>query len=199
MLRKPVFIAISYTYLIVTILRGDQTVSFTVFLSLIIELLIIALIYLAYAIHSKRFTRILKAVNVLFSSFLLILFTYSIAYATSFNYKEFVPRDIYHKIDLLDPLIYFKDIIFIIILNLSISYSLDTFKVFKDKSSFRKVEQSAIYQGLLIWIIASVGLISLFLFGDQSKIYILLLIIVSRIVAEFFFREKFIKSKSLRK
>lgn len=191
MLRKPVFIAISYTYLIVTVLKGDQVVSFTVFLSLIIELLIIAFVYLAYSIKSMRFNRILKGVNVLVSSFLLILFTYSIAYGTSLYYKEFVPRDLNHKIDFLDPLIYFKDIIFIIILNLSISYSLDTYKLFKDKTSFRKVEQSAIYQGLLIWIIGNVGLVGLFLFGGENKIYIILLIIFARIASEFFFRQKY--------
>ena len=191
MLRKPIFIAISYTYLIVTVLKGDQVVSFTVFLSLIIELLIIALVYLAYSIKSMRFNRILKGVNVLVSSFLLILFTYSIAYGTSLYYKEFIPRDLNHKIDFLDPLIYFKDIIFIIILNLSISYSLDTYKLFKEKSSFRKVEQSAIYQGLLIWIIGNVGLVGLFIFGGESKIYIILLIIFARIGSEFFFRKKY--------
>ena len=191
MLRKPIFIAISYTYLIVTVLKGDQVVSFTVFLSLIIELLIIALVYLAYSIKSMRFNRILKGVNVLVSSFLLILFTYSIAYGTSLYYKEFIPRDLNHKIDFLDPLIYFKDIIFIIILNLSISYSLDTYKLFKEKSSFRKVEHSAIYQGLLIWIIGNVGLVGLFIFGGESKIYIILLIIFARIGSEFFFRKKY--------
>lgn len=195
MLRKPVFIAISYTYLLFALITDGHVVSFTVFISLIIELLIIALIYLAYSIKSMRFSRILKAVNVLVSSFLLILFVYSIAYATSYNYKEFIPKDIYHKINLLDPLIYFKDIIFIIILSLSISYSIDIFKVFKNKPSVRKVEQSLIYQGLLIWIIANIGVLGLFIFGDQSKIYILLLLIFTRIGVEFFFKESYLTIK----
>lgn len=192
MLRKPLFIGLSYTYLLYLILKSDEAVAFTLLFGLQIELILILLVFIIFSFKSKRFENRLKSIDVLFSSAVLMAFSYAIAYGCSYHFDEFIPRDPYHSISLFDPLVYFKDIIVILIISLSFSYALEVIKLYKKANSYKVIEQAALYQGILIWTINSLGVIVLFMFGDLNKVVVLGLIITARILSEYFIRKRFV-------
>lgn len=192
MFRKPLFISLSYSYLVYLILQGEESVSFTLLFSLQIELLLILLVFVILSFRSNSFDKRLKSIDVLFSSIVLIAFSYAIAYACSYHFNEFIPRNPYHKINLIDPLVYFKEIIFTLILGLSFSYALELIKLYKIDNSYKVIEQMALYQGILIWTINCAGVIGLFIFGSYNKVFILSLIIAARILSEYFIRRRFL-------
>lgn len=190
MQKKPVFIALSYFFLVYYLFDQGKPIVFTVLFSFFIELVLILFLYLIFAIRSGNKKFIKRAKRVLSASIPLLLINYIIALNVSVYFNEFPVSDNFNDRNFFEPILYFKNIILIIIFNLFLAYSFDIIGFIKKKEAFEKVEQGVIYQGIFIWVMSFVGFFSMIYIGDKGKMYVLLILIFTRLLMEYFFKNK---------
>ncbi len=190
MLKKHVFIAISYFFLVYYLFDQGKPILFTILFSFFIELVLLLLLYLVFAIRSGNKKYINRVKRVLFASIPLLVINYSISYACSAYYNEFIIADNPNDVNVFEPIIYFSKVIFIIIINLIIAYAFDIIGSIKKKEAFEQIEQGVIYQGIFIWVMSFVAFLSMFHIGVQGKVYLLLVLIFTRLLLEYFFKNR---------